>query len=190
MVDNIPFKILNCGWFIMYLWRLIIHFWYRMNVEKKEADIYLYVQDQNIAKDSEKSIKIYLFLRFSSTGIICILNLFQMYILPNVEELHFLWLILALFSFTNILFEIWIYLSVHAPVPDDNGMITRSPQKQESFIQIPVSGSNNPDDKPLMKSEDGEADNFMKSFKEPKVNKRFWFYHFRIFQYSKVKEGF
>ena len=62
-----------------------------------------------------------------------------------------------------------MYYSVNTQVPDDNGMITRYPQKQESFVQIPSIGLNESDDKPLINSADGDANNFMKSFKETKV---------------------
>lgn len=122
--------------------------------------------DINFVKSKQKS---YLLLRFLWTGIICSLNVAKIYVIPRIDTLHYFWLFLCVFSFSNILYEICIFYWVNAEVPDQDGMITRHPQKQESFIQIPGANQGEADDKPLMFSFDESVDNLFKSFKEKKV---------------------
>jgi len=75
-----------------------------------------------------------------------------MYVLPNVDELHYLWLFLSLLGFVNIVMEVGVYYVVNIEVPDNNGMITRFPKQQESFIQIPQNKEGENEDKGLLNS--------------------------------------
>jgi len=103
-----------------YLIRLVIHFCYRMNGKRKG---------------------LYIWLRIVWTVVIWTFNIFQMYNSAEIHDLHALWLILTLLSFSNILLELGIYYRVNVQLPDDNGMVTRYPNKQESFVRSIHPGS-------------------------------------------------
>lgn len=136
---------LTCLWCV----RTMLHFWYRLN-------------------DSRK--KLYLALRITCTSTLCIINIIQVYLIADIEDYHGLWLSVTLFIFTHILLEICVYYRVNVQIPDNNGMITRFPTKQESFVHsIPANQLADTDNRPLIHSLDGSIDEHMKSFRDKKV---------------------
>lgn len=135
----------------LYFWRTVIHFCYRMNDPRKEG---------------------YLIARILFTVLIWALNVFQMYILGDIDDYKAIWLTITILSFSNIGLEVCVYYRVNVQEPDETGMIVRHPQKQLSFVRSipiePVEGDT--DDKPLVQhSMDDSVYEQIKAFKDTKV---------------------
>jgi hypothetical protein len=134
-------------------------------------------EDKTIIMDSkgvivpikENSGRCYFFTRFWWTGVIWLINIFQVYVVASIEEVHGLWLFLTLFAFLNILLELGVFYRLSQQPPDSNGMVTRFPYKQTSVVQLIPVQNGDTDDKPLILSANGSANDYMIAFKDTKV---------------------
>lgn len=164
----VTFQALHWVMLSFYTIRVILHFWYRMNADKGEV----YVTPRHVSPSTVKQPWcVYLILRFSTTGLLCFINLFQLYVLASISDSHILWFFMTMLAFSNILFEIAVFYRVSEQTPDDNGMVTRfPPSKSESFVHaIPINQEGDTDERPLFNSDVGTVDEYMKAFQERKV---------------------
>lgn len=91
-----------------------------------------------------------------------------MYLLSYVNKQEALWLALTLMGFTNIIFELIVFYRTKSQSPDKNGMVHRSPTKQESFVRSIPNGMQD-DFQPLMQSFDGSVSDIIKAFQDIKT---------------------